>query len=184
MRLGEEDGARSKMIAAHFVHLVRVSAGAIGVADDGEIVAKRLERRKARGAQIELAPGCGRRPQTLFDPDRRTAGRPVHHLDAHEPGFACGGCRRRATGRHHGVEQRQRNGGANAFQDGAPRQVSPRDEHGCLTFVSSAAPRSRSACPAACPDRPRACRRPASCRQTSAKWHVRQRLAFQPSPRE
>ena len=62
-----------------------------------------------------------------------TARGAVHHLHRHQAHFAgLGGNARR----HHGVEERQRHGGANAFQDGAAIEVLTGDEmHSSLLSI-------------------------------------------------
>ena len=73
------------MIAADLGRRERLGVADVGVADDRQVIAERLERREAARRQIEVAADrCGR-PQVLLDADRRAAGRAVHHLDARQP---------------------------------------------------------------------------------------------------
>src|SRR6185503_16353852 len=59
----------------------------------------------------------------------------ARHVDDPEPERRAGGrLRLRRQGRHHGIEERQRDGGAEtALQKGAAGQVLLRDDHGCST---------------------------------------------------
>ena len=139
-RLREIDRGGAVVIAADLVRRERVRPVAIGVAHDREVLAVRLERGEARRREIEVAPGCGRRPEVLERAVARRAGRAVDDLEAREPR-----ARPRAALRergHHRIEQRQRDRRAGTAQQRAPRQALPRDEHAPFTpFFSAARPR-------------------------------------------
>ena len=113
MHLRQEHRARAEVIAADFRRRERLGVPHVGVADDRDVVAERLERREAARRQVELAAHRRRRPQVLLDAERRAAGGAVHHLDGRKANLAAGGLRRGA-GRNHGLEERQRHGDAGA----------------------------------------------------------------------
>jgi hypothetical protein len=121
------DRAGPEMIAAHFGRRLRFRHAHVGVADDRQLIAEGLERTQAALADVETTPRGGRNPQILGQTVLADAGRAMHLLDADET-CAPGGPRRRRLGEHgscrnHRVEKRQRHGGADATQNGAPRQV-------------------------------------------------------------
>ena len=71
MHLGQEHRARAEVIAADLRRADRFGSLAVGVADDRQVVAERLERRQAARRQIEVASDRRRRPQVLGE--RRSA---------------------------------------------------------------------------------------------------------------
>ena len=79
-------------------------------------------------------------------PDLRAARRAVHHLDGTRAGSACRAVAPNARPRrHHRLQKRQRHRHAHALQDGAARQVFPREEHRTLlSDAVIASPRRRS----------------------------------------
>jgi len=87
VRLREEHRARSEVVAADFRQRERLGVAQVGVADDGDVVLERLERRQAGLRQVEVAADLLRRPQVLGDPELRAAGASVHHLHRHQPDF-------------------------------------------------------------------------------------------------
>jgi hypothetical protein len=117
MHVREEDRARAEVIAADLRRRERLGLLHVGVADDRQIVAEPLERRKAARRQIESGSGRRGRPEILRQPDLRAAGGAVHHFDRREP---CPAGRRRfrkrRTGRNHRFEERQRHRGADTLQ--------------------------------------------------------------------
>jgi hypothetical protein len=94
----------------------RFGVAAVGVADDGHVLAVGFERLQAAGRQVEVGPRCGRRPHVLLDAEGGAACRPMHHLhgDQAHGGLAL---RRGANGRH-GIEEGQRDRRADAAEDG------------------------------------------------------------------
>ena len=124
MRLGEEHRARSEVIAADLRRRERSGVAHVGVADDRQVVAIRLERRERRRAEIEVATLAGRRPHVLLQCRTRAAGGAVHHLDRHEAETSA--CRRLANAVAAGSiasRERQRDGRAQALQHRPARQV-------------------------------------------------------------
>jgi hypothetical protein len=69
MRLGQEDRARTKVIAADLRRLKRLGVAHVGVADDRDVVAPWLERGQARRAEVEMASDRSRRPQVFLETD-------------------------------------------------------------------------------------------------------------------
>ena len=110
MRLRQEDGGGAKVIAADLGGGECLGLAAIGVADNRQVIAERLEWRQAARRQIKPAPGVGRRPQVGFEADvGRTCGA-MHHLQRDQPGPAGLGRRgpgHRRRGGNHRVEQGQ-----------------------------------------------------------------------------
>jgi hypothetical protein len=136
MHLGQEHRARSEVVAADLRGGEGLGVADVGVADDRQMIAKRLERLEAGSAQVEVASDTGRRPQVFLDAIRRAAGGAVDHLDADEPDLLSG---RRAEGladRRHRLEQRQPHRHADPFEDGAARQVFLRHEHRVISSLT------------------------------------------------
>ena len=103
VRLREEHGRRSEMISADLRRGERLRVAAVRVADDGEVVAPRLERGHGGGRQIERGPGVGRRPQVLLRAERRGSCNAVDHFHRDEPLRPCGAavaCESGEGGRH------------------------------------------------------------------------------------
>ena len=110
VHLRQEHGARAEVIAADLRRLEGLGVAHVGVADDGEVVAERLERAQAARRQVEAAARS--RPATTCSSRCRTSVLPAAPCTiSMQP--ASGSWRRRALRerrprRHHGVEQRQR----------------------------------------------------------------------------
>jgi hypothetical protein len=82
VRLREKDRARSEVVAADLRRLERLGHAHVGVADDGEVLAPRLERgQRAFLDQLEVASDLGRRPEVLGRAPVVAAGGAVHRLD-------------------------------------------------------------------------------------------------------
>ena len=115
------------MIAAHFGSRLRFRHPRVGVADDRQMIAKRLERAQGALADVELPAGRGGTPEILGQTVLAAARRAVDLLDADEARAACRprGSRLREHGScgNHRVEKWQRDGGADTTQHGATRQV-------------------------------------------------------------
>ncbi len=129
MHLGEEHRARAEMVAADFRRGERFGVPHVGVADDGDVVAERLERRQAGRRQIEIAADRSRRPHVLLDAIGGAAGSPVHHLDADKPRRSGRRLCPRAASRHHGLEEGQRHRDTDPLEDRPPREMLLRDVH-------------------------------------------------------
>ena len=118
-------GARARMVPATVAKRLELAVGQIG--HHGHLLPERCEGLQ-RGRPLEIASRTFRRP-------RRVIG-PVRDVDEGEPPH---GARRRARhggqGRHHGVQQRQRDGGAHAAQHRPARQCPLRDDHGCTLRI-------------------------------------------------
>src|SRR5690606_21285265 len=80
--------------------------------------------------EVEGTPHLRGRPQVLLGSELGGTGRAVHLLDAREPDLP-GGRRlgQRRVGRHHGIEERQRQGHAHTAQHRASRNVLLRIDH-------------------------------------------------------
>ena len=110
----------------------RLGHAHVGVADDGQVLAVRLERAQGAGAEVEVAPGLGRGPQVLGASPRVGAGRSVHHLDGDETGRVegGGGGRRDPSRGTHRVQERQGQGrGPDVTEERPARKVLSSDEH-------------------------------------------------------
>ena len=111
------------MPLSHIAELDRVAVLAVvrQVAEDGQVLPERFERPEDRRELEVRALLCGR--PLAHD-------RAVRHVDEAEPrerrGRRLGQRRRR---RHHAVEERQRDGHAEASQDGAAGDGLLRDDH-------------------------------------------------------
>ena len=68
------------MVGADFSQLERFCVAAIGVADNSQVIPKRLERTHAARGEIEIATLGSRRPQVLLGSVLVATRRPVHHL--------------------------------------------------------------------------------------------------------
>jgi hypothetical protein len=115
MHLSEEHGARTEMVAADLRRRERFRVADVGVADDRQVVAVRLERRETGRREVELRPDARRRPQIFLDAERRAARRSVHHLDRDQTNLFGRGARDRASG-HHRLEERKRHGRPKALE--------------------------------------------------------------------
>ena len=81
-------------------------------ADDGHVLAQRFQRLEDE-RKLEIAAGPRRRPFVLE--------RAMGEVDEAQARAGCGGgLRQRRSCRDHGIQQRQRDGRAGAFEDGAP----------------------------------------------------------------
>ena len=85
VRLGQEHRARAEVIAADLRRGERLGVAHVGVADDGQVVAERLERRQAarrsgrsRGRPPPATTGSSATPIGVLPADA------VHHLDGDE----------------------------------------------------------------------------------------------------
>ncbi len=136
VRLGQEHRARPEVIAADLRQRERLGVVHVGVADDGDVFAERRERLEGR-APLEIAPDLRRREQVLLDADARCCRRlpctiSMHTRRCFDAAAPAAVFANTVLRRHHRVEERQRDGDADAFQDGAPRNVLLRDVHGVL----------------------------------------------------
>ena len=122
-RAGQEHGRGARVVRA------RRDVGAAGpgdvrmreAADDVDAIAERLERLQDLGER-EAGPLRGRRPLV----HRRA----VRHVERDEPRLRrCRALPQRRLRADHRVEQRQRDGGADAPQERPPREVLFGDEH-------------------------------------------------------
>ena len=85
MRLREEHRTRPEVIAADFRRLERLRHAHIGVADDVDVLAPRIERlERALGAERKFTSQSLRCPQVLRGTPGVGARRAVHRLDTHE----------------------------------------------------------------------------------------------------
>ena len=132
MRLGQEHRARAEVIAADLRQLERLGVAHVGVADDGQVVAERLERRQAGRRQVEALADRGGRPQVLLQAELGRACRPVHHLDGGHSDLPGRGLGEHGARRHHRLDHRQRHRHTHAAQHRAAGYVLPGDEHGPL----------------------------------------------------
>ena len=139
------------MVAADFGAAAELGVDQVGVADDRDVIAERLERRQAR-RELEIGAFLDRRPVVLGQPLDRRPGSTVHHLDRGQPrlpdgrGLSLGGC-----GRHHRIQKRQRDGGADAAKDRPSGKVFLGDEHSSPPIVPTLSRKWRSRSP--CRDR-------------------------------
>ncbi len=130
MRLRQEHRARAEVIGADFRQRERFGVADVGVADDRQVVAERLERRQRARAQVERGADFSGRPHVLAEAELGGAGRAVHHLDRRQAHLLRRGRRpgeRRRRGRHR-IEDRQRHRDAKAAQHRAARHVLLRQE--------------------------------------------------------
>ena len=71
VRLREEHRRGAEVIAADLRRRERLGVADVGVADDGQVVAVRLERAQAGRRQVERRAGRRRRPHVLLEAERR-----------------------------------------------------------------------------------------------------------------
>jgi hypothetical protein len=136
MGLRQEDRARPEVIAADFLRLEGFGVAHVGVADDRQVFAERLERAHAARRQIELTPDRRRRPHVLGQAERRASRRAMHHLDARQTRAAGGrSLGQQRSRRHHRVEEGKGDRRAHPAQHVATRKVASCQEHGC-SFIS------------------------------------------------
>ena len=95
------------MVAAYLGQREGLGIAYVRVADDRQVIPKRLERTQAARGEVERTAFGRRRPQVLFYPVFGAAGRTVDHFDAHQASRVSCRLAKRAPGRHHGFEQRQ-----------------------------------------------------------------------------
>ena len=115
------DDAAQPAGGAHRVVGRVLATGARQVAVDGQVIAERLERLQDRR---DLERAVRRRRHPVLDRHRRSARR--RRRTAAAMAALCADGRER---RQHRVEERQREGGAEAAQDGSTRQRTLRHEH-------------------------------------------------------
>jgi hypothetical protein len=108
--LREEHRARAEVIAADFRKRERFRVARIGVADERHLIAEGLERaERVVRHEREIAAGGFGREQELRGAPVVAAGQTVHLFDADQARpVGRRGYRAGSTGRHHGVEERQR----------------------------------------------------------------------------
>ena len=118
MRLGQEHRARAEVVRADFRQRERLGVPDVGVADDGQVVAERFERRQRAGAEVERGADFRRRPEVLAQAELGGAGRAVHHLDRRQAHLLRRGAGLRKHGGRgrHCVQHRQRHRDAKAAQ--------------------------------------------------------------------
>ena len=112
----DRDLARVKQRAAEGVCVL-----GLRFTNDPVVPAQRFQRLEDE-RKVEIAAGPGRRPFVL-----QRAMREVHESQA-RTGKSGGLCQCRPC-RDHGIQQREREGCAGAFEDGAPRQMLSTQEH-------------------------------------------------------
>ena len=138
MRLGQEDGAGPEVVAADLGGRKRLGHPDVGVADDGQVLAVRLQRAERARAQIEVAACRGRSPQVLRAAPGVGAGGAVHHLHADQTNrieFGPGG-RRYPAGRMHRIQEGQgQRGGADVTEKCTPRDVLASDVHESVSHL-------------------------------------------------
>ena len=146
--LGQEHRGGAEVVPADLRRAERLGHPHIGVADDRQVVAERLQGlQRVVGQQLEIAPHRGRREQVAVRAPSAAAGQPVDLLDADEAGRLR--CRRREAAartarRRHRVEERERDRGAHSPQEGPAGQVLSGDQgHGVPPVSATPVPSAR-----------------------------------------
>ena len=149
MRLGQEDRAGPEVVAADLRGRERFRHPDVGVADDGQVLAVRLERAQRAGAQVEAAARLGRGPQVLRAAPGVGARGAVHHLHADQAGRIERGAGGRGypAGRMHRIQEGQgQRGGADVTEKSTPRDVLASDVHESVSPPVPVGPSSGSYC--------------------------------------
>ena len=84
MALRQEHGARAEVVAADFRRGEGLGVADVGVADDRQVVAERLDRAEAARRQVEVAARLLGRPHELLGAEPGAAGRAVHDFNGGE----------------------------------------------------------------------------------------------------
>ena len=143
MHLRQEHRARAEVIAADFRRRERFGVAHVGVADDGDVVAERLERREALGERSKSRPTAAGDHMFFLMPNAVLPAEPCTISMAAKRTLAARGLGARA-GRHHGLEERQRHGDANALQNRAAGQVLLREIHRLCSCLGELSPPLRA----------------------------------------
>ncbi len=130
MRLREEYRTRAEVVTPDLVWLEGLRHPNIGVADDREVLAPRVEREQRTRREVEVVPYISGSPEVLTRTPIVTARAPMYQLDRDQargivlvdgrsPQPAC---------RDHGIHQRKRDARTHSAQEGPPLHLLSRQK--------------------------------------------------------
>ena len=117
VRLGQEHRTRPEVITAHLVSIKGLGHAHIGIADDGQVLAPRIQRAERARREVEVPTHLCRRPKVLRSTEFTRPCCAMNHFNAHKTRRRRhAALREEPPRRQHRLKKRKRNRGCSAAQ--------------------------------------------------------------------